>query len=277
MTSQPIRHPAPPIAPLAAPLVFSRRTSLALLASAAGGFTVLRPTPASAMQVRPTVMDLGASARTMGSQLELGNGFDRAITLEVNAREFFLPAEVGAEATYGDGADIVVFPAQALVAPGATRTVRVQYVGSPIIPRSRHFVITVAQLPVRLPEGESAVQVLYNFQVLVNVGVPGAQSQLEIVKSSVKAVAEIRAVPVLTVRNTAQTYGYLGEQRLILTQVDETGKQIFSQRFSPTELQQLLGLGMVGPGQTRDIEMSLDLPSRTGVLSAQLTLERRRK
>jgi fimbrial chaperone protein len=255
----------------------SRRTSLALLASAAGSFGLLVPNAANAMQVRPVVMDLGATARTMGSQLELGNGFDQAITLEITAREFFLPTTAGGEATYGDGADIVIFPAQAVVAPSATRTVRVQFVGSPIVPKSRHFIITVAQLPVRLPEGESAVQVLYNFQVLVNVGVPGVQSQLEIVSSSVKAVAETRAVPVLTVRNTAQTYGYLGEQRLILTQVDGTGRQIFSQRFSPSELQQLLGLGMVGPGQTREIEMSLDLPSRTGVLSAQLTLERRRR
>lgn len=269
MTLQPLRHTAPG--------TVSRRASLALIAGAASGFGLLRPTAAHAMQVRPVVLDLGATARTMGGQIELGNGFDRAITVEISAREFFLPTEAGAQATYGEGNDIVVFPTQAIIEPGANRTVRLQYVGSPVIPRSRHFIITVAQLPVRLPEGESAVQVLYNFEVLVNVGVPGTQSQLEIVQSSVKAVGESRAVPVLTVRNTASTYGYLGEQRLALTQVDEAGRQIFAQRFSPTELQQLLGLGMVGPGQTREIEMSLDLPSRTGTLSAQLTLERRRR
>lgn len=269
MTAQSSSHPAH--------VAISRRASLALIAGAAGGFGLLRPTAAHAMQVRPVVLDLGATARTMGGQLELGNGFDRPITLEIVAREFFLPSEPGGQATYGDATDIVVFPSQAVVEPGANRTVRVQYVGSPVIPRSRHFIITVAQLPVRLPEGESAVQVLYNFEVLVNVGVPGTQSQLEIVQSSVKAVGETRAVPLLLVRNTSATYGYLGEQRLSLIQVDETGREIFSQRFSPTELQQLLGLGMVGPGQAREIEMSLDLPSRSGVLRAQLTLERRRR
>ena len=62
---------------------------------------------------------------------------------------------------------------QAMIQPGQTQTFRVQYVGDPDLARSKHYYVTVAQLPVQMPQGQSAIQILYNFQVLVSVSPSG--------------------------------------------------------------------------------------------------------
>ena len=79
----------------------------------------------------------------------------------------------------GPSSDLAVFPAQAVIEPGRTQTFRVQWAGGPI-DRGKSYYVTVAQAPVTLPAGQSAIQVLYNFQVLVSVAPPQAQANLTV-------------------------------------------------------------------------------------------------
>jgi fimbrial chaperone protein len=257
--------------------VFTRQTMAAAfgLGLALTGAAV--PVASFAMAVRPVIIDLGVNARSMSTTMEVSNAFNDPLTVELTAREVTFGAQEGEAPTFKPTEDILMFPPQALIAPGAAQNFRVQYLGDPALARSRHFVITVAQLPVKLPEGQSAIQVLYNFQVLVSVGVPGARSDIRLLSSSISTNPAGDANAVLEVRNNAATYGYLGEARLRLVQKDASGREIFRRSFTAQELQQTVGFGLVAPGQTRRITVPVKLPSSAGTISAEVTLDARRK
>ena len=255
---------------------FASPLRIALSASVAIG-AALVPMSTSAMAVRPVIIDLGVTARAMSTTLEVSNAFNDPLTVELTVREVTFGALDGEAPTFKPTEDILMFPPQALIAPGAAQNFRVQYLGDPAITRSRHFVITVAQLPVRLPEGQSAIQVLYNFQVLVSIGVPGIRSEIKLLSSSIVKNPAGDANAVLEVRNDTPTYGYLGEARLRLVQKDAAGTEIYRRSFTAQELQQTVGFGLVAPGQTRKITVPVKLPSADGTISAEISLEPRRK
>lgn len=249
----------------------------AVAVTGAGG-VVLRPGRALAMGVRPVVFDLGANARTMSAPMEISNGFDQPLTVELTVQELTFPEEPGGQPTLAPTEDVLLFPIQAIIPVGDLRNVRVQYVGSPAITRSRHFLVTIAQVPVQLPSADSAVQIVYNFEAIVNVGVPGQRSMLSIDAARVaSAEGTARFVPELVIRNTSQTYGYLADQRLRLLQRDASGAEVFRQTFTPQQLQQVAGLGLIGPGQVRAIQLPVSLPTGEGTLEAELTLSANRR
>src|SRR3546814_13467998 len=64
---------------------------------------------------------------------------------------------------------LIALPTQAIIPPGATQAFRIQYIGDPEVDHSRHYYAEVAQLPVEIPGGQSTIQILYNFQAMVNV------------------------------------------------------------------------------------------------------------
>ncbi len=72
--------------------------------------------------------------------------------------------------------------------------------------------MTVAQLPVKLPEGQSAIQILYNFQVLVNVGASNGKAQLSITSANV-AMEEVKPPPGQTAKSPPPKQPEAGNRR----------------------------------------------------------------
>jgi fimbrial chaperone protein len=247
------------------------------IASIGVAMAAFMPGMAEAMSVRPVIVDLGVNARAMTSNLEVSNVFESALPVELTVREVTFPTEIGTEASYKPAEDIIIFPPQAIIQPGQSQNFRLQYIGDPAIEKSRHFVVTVAQLPVKLPEGQSAIQILYNFQVLVSVGVPGQRSNIQVLKTELETNAEGVTQAVMTIKNDTQTYGYLADSRLRLTQRDAAGRQVFQRTYTPQEVQQTVGYGLMGPGQTRKINIPVTLPSREGTATAEVLLDARRR
>ncbi len=134
---------------------------------------------------------------------------------------------------------LLVFPPQALIEPGKTQAFRVQFVGDPDMTKSKHYFVTVAQLPVQLPGGSNAIQILYNFQVAVSVGVSGERSEITLTDSKIvkNEVGEFQ--PVLTFSNTGKTYGYVSEGGLRLTVKDAAGKEVFSKRYDSSDIEHM--------------------------------------
>src|SRR5690606_15269789 len=98
--------------------------------------------------------------------------------------------------------DIMAFPPQAIIPPGETQVFRLQYIGDPGSERSKHYYAEVAQLPVELPEGQSAIQILYNFQVMVNVAsVIAGPPELSIESAEIVQGEDGRYMAAFTVRN----------------------------------------------------------------------------
>lgn len=241
-----------------------------LLALAALTATLGISAPAYAMTVQPVVIDLTTSGRGMAQVLTVENTFDRPLPVEIRMEGLTLTPD-GVQTTGVDTGELAVFPPQALIQPGQRQSFRVQYVGDPAISRSKHFYVTAAQLPVQLPEGAANIQLLYNFQVLVSVAPEGVKPELAIQSAEVGRDEEGRPTPVITVTNTSVAHGFLSRGRLRVTQYDDAGKQIFQQQLAGPEIQQTLGYGLVGGGQTRRLTLPMPLPQAGGRVEVQFT------
>lgn len=233
---------------------------------------ILPISPALPMTVQPVVIDLSAYGSGMSRVVTVENTFATKLPVELRVEE--LKFENGQLVnTQTDPGDLLVFPPQALIEPGETQSFRIQYVGDPELATSKHYYVTVAQLPVKLAEGQSAIQILYNFQVLVSVSPANMRPALEVVSAAVQTNAEGKAVPAVTVTNTSNAHGYLSRGRLRITQSDADGKQIFSRSISGPEMLQIVGFGLVGANTTRTIQIPVELPSTGGSVDARFTPE----
>ncbi len=225
---------------------------------------------AQAMTVQPVVLDLQPVGRAMSQVVTVENTFTNPLPIEMRIGAVTFD-EAGAHPTDKDPGDLLVFPPQALIQPGQTQSFRVQYVGDPRLSISKHYYVTAAQLPVKMPEGQTAIQILYNFQILVSVAPPGGRPDLQIKAAEIGLNDKGEPIPVITLANNAPTYGYLSAGRLRIVERDASGKEVFRRNIPGPELQQAIGFGLVAAGQTRKIQIPLVLPTQGGRLEAQFT------
>jgi fimbrial chaperone protein len=256
--------------------------SLRVATAAAALLALVAAVSAWAMTVQPVIVDLKPAGHGMSATVSVQNTFTTPLPIGINIQSLAFD-EKGAKPTGNDPGDLLVYPPQALIPPGQTQTFRIQWVGEPELAQSRHYYVTVAQLPVKLPEGQSAIQILYNFQVLVNVGATNGKAQLSITGANV-AMAEIKPPPGQTakgppqkqpepeilVRNDGANYGYLSRATLEITETDATGKQIFDKTLSPQEIQQTLGFGLIGPNTQRRVVVPVVLPDAKGTVKVRI-------
>lgn len=233
---------------------------------------VSTPGVVQATTVSPMVIDLQSTGRGVVANISVNNTSDKPVPIEV-ALQALDPTATGLVAGTASTDDLLVNPPTALIPPGQTQSFRVQWVGDPEPAASKHYFVSINQLPVKLAEGQSAVQIVYNIQVLVSVGATKGKPALTIQSASV-ADKDGKPSPSVTVSNSGSTYGYLSQHALRLTESDAAGKQLFTKTISGNDFQQLVGYGVVATGQTRTIVLPIELPSRSGTLTATLLDER---
>jgi fimbrial chaperone protein len=225
--------------------------------------TAMVPAQAAlAMTVQPVVIDLQTA----------GRGMSQVVTVEITIQALELTSE-GVKPTGVDPGDLLVFPPQALIEPGQTQTFRVQFVGDPELARSKHYYITVAQLPVKLPEGQSAIQILYNFQVLVSVAPSGIKPALAVQGAVIGHNDAGKPVPIVTVTNPSNAHGYLSGGHLRIVEKDAAGKEVFRRTLSGAEIQQTIGFGLIGGGQSRRVIVPVELPQDGGSVEASFATD----
>jgi len=227
---------------------------------------------AQAMTVQPVVIDLQTAGRQMSTVITVENTFATPLPVELSVQELELTPD-GVKQTGNDPGDLMIFPPQTIIEPGQTQTFRLQYVGDPALAKSKHYYVTVAQLPVKLPEGQSAIQILYNFQVLVSVTPAGAKPQITVQGAEIGKNAAGKPIAVLTVANDSAAHGYLANGRLRVVQKDAAGKQLFAKNLSGAEIQQSMGFGLIGGGQVRKVSVPVELPSAEGSVEASFSLD----
>lgn len=225
---------------------------------------------AYAMVVQPVVIDLTTAGRGMSQVITVENTFDKPLPVEMRVEALDLTPD-GVTATGKDPGDLSIFPPQAMIQPGQRQSFRVQYVGEPALQRSKHYFVTAAQLPVQTNDTRSNVQLLYNFQILVSVAPDGAKPQLSIASAEVGQNAEGKPAPVIAVANASAAHGYLSRGRVRVVQFAADGKEVFRKEISGPELQQTLGYGLIGGGQTRRMTLPIQLPQAGGRIEAQFT------
>lgn len=225
-----------------------------------------------AMTVQPVVIDLTTSGRGMSQTITVENTFEKPLPVELRMETLDLTID-GVKATGQDSGELAVFPPQAMIQPGQRQNFRVQYVGDPVLARSKHFFITVAQLPVQSTDTKSNIQLLYNFQVLVSVSPDGAKPALAVASAEIGKDAEGAPAPVITVSNASVAHGYLSRGRVRVVQFAPDGREVFRKQLTGPELQQTIGYGLIGGGQTRRITLPMRLPQADGRVEAQFTPE----
>lgn len=238
-------------------------------------FSVIALTSADAMTVQPVIIDLTTTGSRVSTVVTVENTFDTPLPVELRAVEADFNAG-GLVASAREAKDLLIFPPQALIPPGRTQAFRVQWVGDPEIKQSKHFMLTVAQLPVKLPAGQSAVQILYNFQVIISVAAPGVKSAVRIVSTEATKGGDGKNRLTLNLANDSATYGYLSDGTLKVVETDAAGKEVLRKTFSGAEIQQQFGYGLVGPNQTRRLQTPIELPVEGGKIEATFTPRSRR-
>lgn len=242
-------------------------------AMAFGAAALCAPIAASAMSVSPMVVDLQTSGQRLSQVVTIENRYARQVIIEIRVQEVVYTDD-GIKGTGKESEDLVVFPPQAIIEPGKSQAIRIQYVGDPELARGKHYFVTVAQLPVKLPEGDPSVQLLYNFQVVVGVNMAGAQSALRVDKAGISTSGDGKPRLELTMKNDATAYGYLSGGTLKIVEKDASGKEVFSRTMTGEQISQEIGFGLVGAGQTRRIATPIVLPQAGGSVEASFTPNR---
>lgn len=227
--------------------------------------------PVVALNVQPVIIDLQTTGRRTAAIITLENTFAETIPVEVTVHPVRIVDGALKEFEEEEVEDLLIFPAQAMLGPNQSQAFRVQWIGDPELAESRHFYVTIAQLPVAFPENQNTIQVLHRFKVLVSVGATAASATLNVDDVQIATDAEGKAQPVLTVSNSGNNYGYVANSRMTIIQRGSDGTEIFRQRFEPDEVRQRMGLGLVPSGNSRVLPINVDLPQATGTVSIELS------
>jgi fimbrial chaperone protein len=225
-------------------------------------FAVAAVSPARALNVQPLVLDMVAAGSQTRGAIQIVNDSAKPMPVDISIKRVDM-AEDGKTVETPAADEFLVFPPQAVVQPGATQTFRLQWVGEPDIKKSQTYMVSVNQLPVKMKAGESGVQVVFNFGVIVSVAPAGAQSGLKLVSAEAGSDGKNKGAAV-TVENPSAMYSYFSDATLTL----ESGS--WRKVLGPGELRQLIGYGVVLPGKKRRILVPADVPQGAGKITATL-------
>lgn len=245
--------------------LFRSLVSTLALGSVAATFSA----PADAMSVTPIQVEM-LSTGGQRAQVTVNNDAQEPLPVEIVIEKLALD-ENGGRKLAKSGEDFVVFPPQAIIAPGSSQVFRLQWVGEPQIAESQSFMISVNQVPVKLPKGQSAVQVVMSFGVVVNVAPPQGSPSLKIVGTGVETDKKTgKRHPTITVENPTKVHALLPQGTISLSGGG------WSKSMGPTELSEKVGIGLVQPGRKRKFILPVDLPADVSSVQASLDFKPKR-
>lgn len=224
---------------------------------------------AHATRVTPMLVDVSPTGRGSVARVELVHTGDRDFPAEVQMFRGVISENGELELIPADE-DFLVFPAQVVVPASSQQVFRVQYIGEPELAASEIYYLQIRQIPVDLETGESQVQIVVNFNVLVNVVPSGAQPDL-VVESIRPAVRDdVHGVEV-RVENQGTLYLKAGMLPWRLNGTAEDGTEL-NLDLPPSEVSKLIGVGVVAPGRARVFFIPTEKPLVEGTISADVEL-----
>jgi len=224
--------------------------------------------PVSATSVSPIQLEMKSAGPASRTQVTITNTSEGPLPLEATVKRMELGENGEQQLSNGDDS-FLVFPPQAMVPPGGTQVFRVQWVGEPQLQASQSFMLSLTQVPVKLPKGQAAVQVVMSFGVLVNVAPPQGLSELNLVRTGVAVEGPGKHHPTITVENPTAVHALLQQATIKLK------GGAWSRTLTPTEIGRNIGTGLVQPGKRRTFTLPVDLPA--GVSDVQASIDYRPK
>ncbi len=225
---------------------------------------------AKAMSVTPIVTEMAATGRTSKASITVVNDGKKKLPIEIIVYRVELGLN-GEQSRKREEQEFVVFPPQALIAPGATQTFRIQWVGKPDIAKSQSYIFSVNQVPVKMPKGKSGVQLVYKFGTVVNVAPAVGEPSIKLLKSEVAKDPKGVRKPAVTVVNRSNVHARLSDATIKLS---GSG---WSKTLSPEYLQQRLGVGLVQPGKKRRLLLPVEVPANVSKVSASVSYKPKKR
>ncbi|MFV0625261.1 fimbria/pilus periplasmic chaperone [Sphingomonas sp. ac-8] len=197
------------------------KAAVALVATVAAS----APCFAQGYQVQPMLATMAPSGSGAATRITIRNTGSVPVTLEFEPFRVAVD-EAGTPTRSPEEADLLVFPPQTVVQPGAEQAVQVRYVGDPGLAEARVYGVRVGQVPINFGTGESEsgatadVQMSFNFLTHLIVSPESARAQV--------AVAEVGRAEggdvTMTVRNDGNGVAVLNNITWRVT--DQAGQSV---------------------------------------------------
>lgn len=216
---------------------------------------VFSPATAEAARVSPMIVELEPTGRASVARVELTNDSERNIPFEVRMMLGEISEE--GELTLSPAEEnFLVFPAQAIVESKSQQVFRIQYVGEPELAKSEIYYMSIQQIPVEIEAEASQVQVVINYNVLVNV-VPDGVSPVATIRSIEARVEEEKSGIQVRLANDGTGYFMAGLSDWSITGTTQNG-ETYSENYKGDEMTRKIGVGVIGPGRVRSFFIPLD-------------------
>lgn len=225
---------------------------------------------AHAASVTPIHLEMTSSGSGSRQQIVVTNDSKSPLPIEITVQGLDVDLNGQRKVTKGKD-EFLVFPPNALVAPNGSQVFRIQWVGEPELPASQSYLLTVNQIPVKQPAGQSSVQVVMNFGVIINVAPPKGESALQLVGTGIERDKKTgKSHPAVTVNNPTKVHALLPNSTIRLSGAG------WSHVFSPGEMREKVGIGLVQPGKKRKFILPVDLPANVTKVEATLDYKPKR-
>jgi P pilus assembly chaperone PapD len=236
------------------------------------GCTILAWTLTTGFSVIPVVLDAVSVGPRSSAQITVTNPNPTNLPVEITIQEVTMDEKGGAKDRRDASADFVILPPQATVNPGQSRVFTLQYIGEADPAESRYFEWSVDQVPVTLPEGQNAVQIVYAISGILCVAPAAGKSDVSVVSTAIETTKEGKFHPILSMRNDGNAHAFMSRGVLRLSLRDKAGKITWRQTLRAQEIEQIVGVGVLPALRTRDVKVPIDLPSADGVVVAEFSL-----
>lgn len=218
---------------------------------------LVAPVALHAAKVSPMIAELEPAGRNSVLRVTLTNDSDQDIPYEIVMLKGEITPDGELETTPADE-QFIVFPAQTIVDAQSQQVFRVQYIGDPELVQSEVYYMGVRQVPVRTASTVAQVQLVVNFNVLINVVPRGsdAQPSVEAIVSSTRG--ETAGIEFVAGNDGTRFYNAgLSEWSISGTTID--GEE-YSANYTRGELTRAVGVGVVAPGRVRNFFIPTEVP-----------------
>lgn len=200
------------------------------------------PFSASAYRVKPLIVQLEPTGESAKADVLIENTHDYPLALEFSASERII-ADDGTEKEIPKDEDFLIFPPQAVVAPGKTQRIQIRYLGNTTT-ESRAYRLHIEQADIDIEETGKRVGFSVAFHPAIYVTPAGARFNI-----SVKSITP-----------TDQGYEVLahnnGNRHAVLTTGDWLAKDSSGKTaLIDLKIAEIKKAPMIAPGQTRIIQL----------------------
>jgi P pilus assembly chaperone PapD len=218
-----------------------------------------------AFNVNPSIVELTSLGKMTRGSIQTVNTTKKPLPIEIKVYRIELNID-GTISKKEVGDNFLVFPPQAMIAPGASQNFRIQWVGEPKIKQSQNYLFSVNQIPVKeLATEEKRVQVVFNHGVYVNIRPLSGTSTLEIIQAKVGKDDKGVLRPILTIKNNGNIHARLADAFLYLSSGD------WSTKLSSTDIVNKIGIGLIQANGTRRFMLkNIEIPPTLTDLKASI-------